>query len=130
MAGEKRVSVRRPILETFSMFAVIPRKGGIRNHIIDLSERGLGFAISSETDAEAGFPIEEGESLDLHVYLNQTLFVPVSGKVVRLSKADGELTVGLEFLEKSKGRSAIEAFVRFLDSVVDLGVPRAKRSKA
>ena len=79
---ERRRSRRRPILETFSMFCVVPKKGvyrlpGARRE----SDQGIGFDLDTEGEELHGFSLKLGVSRSrVHFYLNQSLFPAVGGQ--------------------------------------------------
>ncbi len=128
--SEKRQSARRPILDTFSVSVVVPKKGDFRLPLHDLSELGLGFDLDMGGESLADYPIREGENLDVQIYLNQSLAIPVVVTVVRLTTAksdEGEVRrIGAKFHERSKGLPAVQAFVNFLDRVVESGAVKKR----
>lgn len=118
---ERRGSQRRPVLDSFSLFVVVPKKGGSRLKIHDLSERGLGCDIDVEGEDPDFFPIKKGEQLHIRLYLNQTLHVPVDVTVVRVIDGSGVRRVGLEYSDSAgSGAKACAAFVRMLDNILDV----------
>lgn len=118
---ERRKAKRRPVLESFSLFVVVPKKGGARLKIHDLSELGVGFNIDIEGEDPDVFPVKQGETLAMRLYLNQTLYVPVSVKVARITESAEGRRVGAEFTERqSPGAKAIGSFVQMLDGIVDV----------
>lgn len=118
--AEKRKTPRRPILDSFSLFIVIPKKGMHRLKVYDVSEQGLGFDYDAEGEDVAEFPAAAGESLDVHFYLNQSLFLPLSLKITRIEQKDLVRRVGAELTDKnSKETRAFVSFVQMLDSVIE-----------
>jgi hypothetical protein len=118
---ERRKFKRRPILATFSMAVVIPKKGGHRLAVHDVSDQGLGFDFDIEGESHQDFPLKSGESLDVELYLNQTLFIPLQVKVMRLTQEAGVRKVGAELTEKnSPQHKALVAFLSMLDQVTEV----------
>lgn len=118
---ERRRARRRPILNTFSLFVVVPKKGVHRLTIQDVSDFGIGFELDTEGEDQAAFPIAAGEKLDLRFYLNTALFLPLTVEVVRLQERDGVRYVGAEFSDKSsRGFQALQSFLTMLDAIMDV----------
>ena len=115
---ERRRTKRRPILATFSLFVVVPQKGPHRLSVHDVSDLGIGFDLDTEGEIETDFPLKQGERLQLHFYLNQSLFLPISVQVARLDR-EGEIRrVGGEIVDKKgKPLEAFQAFIQMLDAV-------------
>jgi hypothetical protein len=119
---ERRRARRRPILETFSIFVSIPKKGGHRLRILDLSEKGIGFEFDAEGESIAAYPVTEGEVIDLSLYLNQTVSLPLSVTVVRIEERNGVRKIGGEIQEQdSKPYTALVAFLNFVDRLAEAG---------
>ena len=59
MAMERRKAKRRPILEAFSFFVVVPKKGMMKLAVLDVSESGLGFDYDVGGEDTSSFPIEK-----------------------------------------------------------------------
>jgi hypothetical protein len=119
---ERRRAKRRPILETFSVFAVVPTKGPNRQRIHDVSDFGVGFDLDVEGEPSGSFALKKGDSLEMHFYLNQSLFVPLSVTIARLETKDGIRQIGAEIKDrKSPSYKAIHAFVELLDVVMEVG---------
>lgn len=115
---ERRRDKRRPILESFSLFVVVPKKGGHRLPVHDLSDHGLKFDLDTEGEALEDFPIREGEALDLQLYLNQSLALPLAVKIVRIETVAGVRRVGTELTDKkAKGYGGFLAFLKMLDAI-------------
>lgn len=115
---ERRKAQRFPILATFSLFCVIPAKGPYRLKIHDLSHIGVGFDVDlSEEPSRLGLKV--GDIFDFHLYVNQSLFIPLSIRVARIQDSQGNLRmIGAEFVELSqKGETALRAFVDMIDAV-------------
>jgi hypothetical protein len=118
---EKRKFKRRPILSTFSMAVVIPKKGGHRLTVHDVSDQGLGFDFDLEGESQADFPLKSGEVLDVELYLNQSLYIPLKVKVIRLTQKDSVRQVGAELTEKSTPQhKALVSFLNMLDQITEV----------
>lgn len=119
--AERRRSKRRPILDSFSLFVVIPKKGPYRLKIHDASDLGLGFDLDMEGEELEAFPITSGETLEIHFYLNQSLYIALNGKVARLINAGPIRQVGVELTDKtSKDYKAFTAFLQMLDGITEV----------
>ena len=70
--NERRKSNRREILENFSFYIQIPKLGQARHRVQDVSETGIGFMVESLGGV---FTLAKDEKLELHLYLNQSLFL-------------------------------------------------------
>lgn len=117
---ERRRAKRHAILQTFSMFLVVPKKGIHRLQIHDLSDEGIGFDYDLEGEDLKESPIQTGEILDIYIYLNQSLYLPLNVEVRRIHQGDGTLTrrIGAQFTQKnSKSHMALLAFLDMLDAV-------------
>ncbi len=120
MSQEKRKSPRRPVLDSFSMFIVIPRKGDYRLKIHDLNSLGLGFDYDIDGESLQDSPISVGESFDVQLYLNQTLYLPLSIKVARIETREAIRKVGAELTEKTgKNYKAFQSFIQMLDILAE-----------
>lgn len=118
--AERRKSMRRPVVESFSFFVAIPRKGGYRLPIQDVSEDGMAFSLDTEGETAADFPIASGEEMEVHFYLNQSLYLPLSVKLVRVLEIDGIRRAGALFVDKkSKGYQALRSLIALLDEISD-----------
>ncbi|MGE0616469.1 MAG: PilZ domain-containing protein [Bacteriovoracia bacterium] len=121
--SERRRFERRPVLDTFSLFVVVPKKGIHRLPIHDLSEVGIGFDFDMEGEGMDGSAIESGETLDIQVYLNQSLYIPLPVKVARLVEKNSVRRVGAEFHDpKDPGCQALLSFLKTLDVINDVAV--------
>ncbi len=119
-AAERRKSPRRPVLETFSLFVVVPRKGPHRLKIYDVSDFGMRFDADTEGESTTDFPISPNEALEVHFYLNQSLYLQFDLKVVRIETIDAVRRIGAEFKDKSsKSYKAYLSFLSMLDSIVE-----------
>jgi len=115
----RRKAKRRPILDTFSLFVVVSTKNILRLKINDLSELGIGFNFDIEGEAEQA-PIKVGDLLDLQLYLNQSLHIPLQIKIARIEDAEKIRKIGAEYTDKtSKGYQALMAFLEMLDRLAD-----------
>lgn len=118
---ERRRTRRRPILETFSIFIVIPKKGLHRLEVQNISEDGMGFDLDVEGESPHNSPIKIGDTVDFRFYLNQSLFIPLSIQVVRVEEHHTGRRIGAEFQDKSTpGYKAFLSLLHFFDHVVDV----------
>lgn len=118
--AEKRRARRRPVLDTFSLFAVVPDKAPLRLPIHDVSELGIGFGLDVEGEDQSLFPVKQGEQLEIRLYLNQSMYLPLAAKVARVVDSNGVRKIGAEFVAKSsKGYKGLVAFIEMLDEIVE-----------
>lgn len=94
---DRRGSRRRPILESFSFFVVVPKKGFHRLRVVDLSDTGVGFDYDIVGEMKEAFPVKVGEVFELQFYLNQTLYLPMNVKVARIDDSKVLRRIGAEF---------------------------------
>ena len=125
--SDRRRAPRRPIIDTFSFFISIPSKGPYRLKVHDVSELGIGFDFDAEGEGPGLSTVAIGDELDLHFYLNQSLYIPIKIKVVRLIPNKAGVTevrkIGAEFVDKrSKGTIALEAFVKMIDQLSEIAM--------
>ena len=74
------------------------------------------------SESAADFPLDRGETLELHLYLNQSLFLPLKVQVARIEGKGAIRRVGGEFKERSgKTFKAYKAFLEMLDLLVEAG---------
>jgi hypothetical protein len=117
---ERRRARRRPILATFSVHLVIPKKGLYKLTVHDLSELGIGFDIDVEGESAADFPVAIGNVIETRLYLNQSLFIPLSIRVARVEEQRIVRRVGAEFQNQlSTDFKAFLALLSFLDHMAD-----------
>lgn len=120
---EKRKSPRKKVIQTFSLFIVIPKKGVHRLPIHDLSDSGLGFDFDIEGESSTDFPIKTGEEFDIHLYLNQTLFLPLKAKIVRIEMRGTIRRTGAELADTgAPGYKAFCSFVQMLENIEGIAV--------
>lgn len=119
--SEKRGSPRRPIVDSFSLFVVVPSRGLHKLPIHDISESGIGFTIDVDGEDTAGRPHHVGDLLDIRIYLNQTLYFPIQVKVARTEKKGSVRRIGAEFTDmKSKSYRGIKSFIEMIDRIADI----------
>lgn len=119
---ERRKTQRRPVLESFSLFVVLPKMGAHRLPVHDISEGGMLFDLDEAGELIADKPVAVGESLKVHLYLNQTLYVPLQVKIARIEPVGEVRRVGTEMLQKnSAAYRAYLAFVQMLDGLMEEG---------
>jgi hypothetical protein len=129
--SERRRSKRRELLTTFSLFAVVPQKGPLRLTVHDLSEDGIGFDLDIEEEVgiltasapDLGPNMKVGSPLEVHLYLNQSLYLPLHTSIKRVEKLKTGRRLGAEFTERgSAAYRALTAFLTMLDAVSETGV--------
>ncbi len=113
--SDRRGSRRRPILESFSFFVVVPKKGFHRLRVVDLSDTGVGFDYDIVGEMKEAFPVRAGESFELQFYLNQTLYFPIHVKVARIDDSKVLRRVGAEFV--STGTPEHQGLLAVLDMI-------------
>jgi hypothetical protein len=115
---ERRRTQRRPVLDTFSMFVVVPKKGMHRLRVHDISDLGLGFDLDTEGESFEDFKVSPKEKLEVHFYLNQSLYLPLMVEIARLETKNDVRRVGAELVDKSsRGYQAFLSFVKMLDTI-------------
>lgn len=117
---ERRRSRRRPILESFALFAVAPQISPNRLPVFDISEFGLGFQLEPDLASPELTPVRQGDLIDLRLYLNQSLSIPLRIELVRVyqSTPDGPRMAGASLVEvDSPAHQALGAFVRLIDAM-------------
>lgn len=113
---ERRRSKRRPILDTFSLFIVVPKKGMHRLKIHDVSDQGIGFDLDIDGESLTDFPLKAKENLDVQLYLNQSLYLDLQVQVIRVEDSGAIRRVGAEFNERSGASyKAYASFLQMLD---------------
>ena len=105
---ERRKAKRREIVEQFSFYICVPKLGYTRHKVNDVSELGIGF----EIDTLGEFRMNMGETCDLQLYLNQSLFLTLKIEVVRHIDKETTQEVGAVFTD-----STSPAFQTFLTLV-------------
>jgi hypothetical protein len=119
--SERRRSRRRSLLDTFSFFVVVPRKGIHRLPVHDLSEGGIRFDLDVEGESAGDFAVKKGDTLDLRFYLNQGLFIPLRIRVARIEEKQHGRQIGAEFCEAgTPGQKACLSFLQMLDQILDV----------
>lgn len=115
MSKERRRSSRQAILDSFNLFISIPKKGGHKLPVRDVSLNGVGFDLDTEGEVEGDFPVQEGELLEVQLFLNRSLHVPLQVEVKRLLNQGGVRHVGSEI--KKESNQAYEAYRAFVELI-------------
>lgn len=117
---ERRRVRRRPLVESFSCFVSIPKRGSHRLHVYDLSELGVGFDFDIEGEDLSAHPIAVGDTFELHFYMNQSLFLPFQIRVARIEDKKTKRKVGAEFTDpQSDSGRALQAFLKMIDEIFE-----------
>lgn len=120
MSSERRKVKRREILEKFSFYICVPKIGFARHKVNDISELGIGFTIET---LGGEFKLAAQEQVDLHFYLNQSLYLPLKIQVMRQIDGNSTQEVGAVFLDTSTAiHQTFLTLVKFLDQVTETGV--------
>jgi hypothetical protein len=120
--AERRRFKRRPILETFSLFCVVLKKGSHRLPVHDVSDAGIGFDLDIDGENLSEFPLKSGERLDVQLYLNQTLYLPIALQVARIEDTASVRRIGAELINPdSPSSKAFIAFLNMLDLLAEAG---------
>lgn len=112
---DRRKARRRPILDSFSFYVVVPKKGYHRLRVADLSDSGVGFDFDIAGESPDDFPVKHGEEFELHFYLNQTLFLPMQVMVARIDDSKAIRRIGAEF--KNRGSSEYQGIMAILEMI-------------
>jgi hypothetical protein len=125
-ASERRKSRRRPILDSFSVFVVAPERAPHRLAVKDVSDLGIGFQLDPDTFGGAQLlDVNMGDTLDISLYLNQSLHLPLRIQVVRVyqERDDGPRLAGASILDlNSNGYKAFASFIQLLDALAEVRV--------
>ncbi len=120
---ERRRAPRRQVLDSFSFFVVVPKKGMHRLRVHDISEIGIGFDFDTEGEPLDVFPVVNGETMDLHFYLNQSFHIPLTMKIVRIEQKGTVRKIGAEFLKQNeKPAKALAALLTVIDQLLEVGI--------
>ena len=120
-AVERRKHPRKPVLDSFHVFVVLPHRGSHRLKVHDVSAEGLRFDFDAGA-ADPAVEVEVGSKIDARFYLNATLAIPLQLEVVRVEKPSektgGVRRVGTQVLgKKSNEFKAFADFVHMLDTL-------------
>ena len=117
---ERRRDRRRPILATFALFCVIPKKGIHRLQVNNISENGIGFDLDIDGESPEDFKINIGETLALRFYVNLSLYILLSVKLNRIDLTETGRRIGAELLDtESASYQAFRSFISMLDLIAD-----------
>jgi len=118
MSSERRKAKRREILEKFSFYICIPKLGFTRHAVNDVSELGIGFTINSLGE----FKLKKDEQCQLHLYMNQSLYLPLDIQVVRQQDQEQTQEIGAIFLDTTSDQyETFLTLVKFLDQLSESG---------
>lgn len=117
--ADRRRATRMAILDTFSLFAVVPSKGPHRLRLNDISDVGVGFDLDIEEESGMDiFQVKPGDRLEIQLYVNQSLYLPLVVDVRRVTQKGGVRSLGAEFTTRgSQGYIALLAFLDMLDAL-------------
>lgn len=119
--NERRLTRRRPVFATFSVFIVVPKKGLHRLILNNVSEKGIFFNIDIEGESQTDSKITVGETLDVRFYLNISLYIPLTIEIKRIEPKEEGRQVGAEICnQESPAYEAFRSFLVLLDKVVEV----------
>jgi hypothetical protein len=125
-ASERRKSRRRPILDSFSVFIVVPERAPHRLSVKEVSDLGICFQLDPDSVAGAQLlDVRSGDTLDISLYLNQSLHLPLRIQVVRIyqERDDGPRLAGASILDlNSSGYKAFASFIQLIDALAEVRV--------
>jgi hypothetical protein len=88
-----------------------------------VSEIGIGFDFDIEGESFEEFPLQRGQEVEVHLYLNQSLFLPLMVSVARIQPEGSVRRVGAQFdkdaSKNGQGYRAYRAFVDMVDAVAE-----------
>ncbi len=109
---------RRPVLESFQMFAVLPTMGHYRLKIYDITTLGIGFCFAPFAEFDPFHKPIVGQELPLELYLNDSLHLHLNIRVVRLVENEDKHKIGAEFIHTdNESYHAFLAFMKFVDQL-------------
>jgi hypothetical protein len=115
---DRRKHRRRPILDSFSVFAVAPSLGPMRLKLIDVSEMGVGLEFGEES---VGLSIPQvGTKIGILLYLNPSLFLPLDLEVVRLDSGKTTRLGAVILNPTTPGVLAVHAFLQMIDRISEV----------
>ena len=118
---ERRGARRRPIMESFSFFVVVPKKGFHKLRVVDISDSGVGFDYDILGEAPDAFPVKIGEEFDLQFYLNQSLYIPMKVKVMRVDDSKVIRRIGAEFINSgSPEHQGLISLITMIDQLSEV----------
>lgn len=117
----RRELQRSTVMETFSLFLIVPKKGVQRLVVEDLSPKGIGFYLDLDEEPTDWFDVQVGDKLEILFFLNQSLFIPLTVQIAQLRKKGGSRRIGAEILPSlSKGAAAYKSFCEMLSHLENL----------
>lgn len=119
---EQRSAQRRPILDQFSIFVVVPKKGSYQLDVKNISEEGIFFNLDVEGESPDSLFLQVGNTLDIRFYLNSGLYIPLTVQVARVEQKEKPFRqIGCLFQnKKSENYLAFLDFLHFLDRIVSI----------
>jgi hypothetical protein len=119
---DRRKGPRQPVADSFSLGMMLPKKGPQRLRIFDLSKEGLGIEVDVDADDPDPMTLAKGDQIECHLYLNQSLYVPLQAEVAWLDNQSPR-RAGLSLIPKdSKGWKGYSAFLTALEELEEVGV--------
>lgn len=120
--SERRKHRRHQILEGFSFFVVVPQKGFLKLKLEDISMQGIGFHLTfpGETIAEKS-DVKIGDSIEVLLYVNRSLSIPISVKVARVEQTKEMLKIGGQVHHaQTETERAYLALIEFLGALENM----------
>ena len=116
--SERRGSQRLPVVDSFALFVTLPKRPFLKLKIYDVSASGLQCDVVIEGEPSDSFSVSPNEELDVHLYLNQFLFLPLKVRVARVDQSGPTRRIGAEIVGKgTKTFESYTAFVKMLETL-------------
>lgn len=120
--AERRKSRRRPVLESFALFAVVPKAGSHRLPVHDLSDDGMRLDLDADGEGPDNVAVAVGDLIDVHLYVNRSLYLPLTLKITRVETQDSVRRLGVQLQELTSPTSAAYGqFLKMLDLLAEVG---------
>ena len=116
--SERRGSQRLLVVDSFALFVTLPKRPFLKLKIYDVSATGLQCDVVVEGEPDGSFSVAPNEELDVHLYLNQFLFLPLRVRVARIDQSGPTRRIGAEIIAKgTKSYESYTAFVKMLETL-------------
>lgn len=114
---ERRKNRRTIVSEGFGGFVVVPERGLLEVNLFDIQKEGISF----DSPIGAG-KFREGQVIAMRIYINQTHYFPLNVEIKHITAQldEGTNRHGTQFAKEAHSADAVDAFVKFVESVSPL----------